>query len=285
MSEDGADRFGDRDPDALLRRAGRRADPDRDQHFLIDDRVLDRLTTYLPAETDRSHVLEVGGGAGGLTDRLLAVAERVTVVERDPAFAAFLRSEFEPAVTEGRLSVVTGDVLETELPPFTASVSNLPYGISSPVTFKLLPAGRPMVLMYQREFAERMAAAPGTDAYGRLSVTAGHYADMEVVEVVPNTAFTPAPAVDSAVLRVTPTPPAYEVPSDELFQAFVTGCFTQRRKTIRNAIRNTTQISGLCDPDALVEVADETLLGKRAGKLRPEDFAQLVRQAVEVGAA
>jgi 16S rRNA (adenine1518-N6/adenine1519-N6)-dimethyltransferase len=271
-----------RDPDALVARAGVRGDPDRDQHFLVDDRVLDRLPGYLPGDADRSHVLEVGGGAGALTDRLRSVADHLTVLERDPALAAFLEREFAEAVESGELTVVEGDALELELPEFTASVSNLPYGVSSEIAFRLLPERRPTVLMFQREFAERMAADPGDDEYGRLSVTAGHYADVEIVEPVPKEAFSPAPAVESAVVRTTPRQPDYEVPDDERFMSLVRAVFTQRRKTMRNAIRNTTHISGIEDPAAVVDAADETLLGKRAGNVPPAAFARLTRTAAEV---
>ena len=272
---------GTRDPDALVRRAGVRGDPDRDQHFLVDDRVLERLPGYLPDDAETDHVLEIGPGAGALTDRLLEVADRLTVVERDPTLAAFLEREFADAVETGRLTVVEGDALEVELPPFTASVSNLPYGVSSELAFRLLPEGRPTVLMFQREFAERMAADPGTDDYGRLSVTAGHYAEVEVVEPVPKEAFSPAPAVESAVVRTTPRTPAYEVPDDDRFMDLVRAVFTQRRKTMRNAVRNTAHISGLEDPDAVVEAADESLMSKRAGEVSPAEFARLARTAAE----
>jgi len=282
-TRDGRTRTGERDPDALVRRAGVSGNPDRDQHFLVDDRVLDRLPGYLPEGTDVGHVLEVGGGAGALTDRLLAVADRVTVVERDPALAGFLEREFEAEVDAGRLTVLEGDATEVPLPAYTACVSNLPYGVSSPVAFRLLPRRRPAVLTFQREFAERMAAAPGTDDYGRLSVTAGHYADVEVVEVVPPTAFDPQPAVESAVVRVRPRTPEYEVDDEAFFLDFVKAVFTQRRKTVRNAIRNTAHISGLGDPDAVVAAADEGLLSSRAGDLAPAEFAKLARLAAEVG--
>jgi len=229
---------GDRDPDRLRRRAGVVGDPNRDQHFLVDNRVLNRLSTYMPDDADRSHLLEVGGGTGALTDRLLAATEgRVTVIERDPTLAAFLREEFIDAVDSGRLTVVEGDATAVDLPDYTACVSNLPYGASSPITFRLLPRARPAILTYQYEFAERMVADPGTSEYGRLSVTAGHYADAEIVERVPKEAFDPQPAVESAVVRLTPRDPAYEVDDEEFFLLFVKAVFTQRRKTVRNAIR------------------------------------------------
>jgi 16S rRNA (adenine1518-N6/adenine1519-N6)-dimethyltransferase len=273
-----------RDPDALRARAGVAGDPRADQHFLVDDRVLGRLPAYATdAGFDTSHVLEIGGGTGALTDRLLAVADRVTVVERDARLAAFLREEFGDARESGALSVVECDALEVALPAFTTSVSNLPYGVSSEIAFRLLPQARPLVLTFQREFAERMTAGPGTAEYGRLSVTAGHYADVETVETIPKEAFDPQPAVESAVVRTRPRTPEYSVPDEEFFMDFLRAVFTQRRKTMRNAIRNTAHISGLSDPDAVVAAADEDLLGQRAGDLSPAAFARLATVAWETG--
>jgi 16S rRNA (adenine1518-N6/adenine1519-N6)-dimethyltransferase len=269
-----------RDPDALIRRAGR-PDPERDQHFLVDDRVLDRIPTFA-ADFDRSHVLEIGAGTGALTDRLLDVADRVTAVERDREYAAFLREEFSDEIAADRLEVVQGDALDVELPAYTCCVSNLPYGISSEVTFRLLPEREPAVLMYQLEFAERMAAESGTSEYGRLSVATQHYADVEVVETVPPEAFDPQPRVDSAVVRLMPREPEYEVEDEAFFFDFVKALFTQRRKTVRNAIRNTGHISGLDDPDAVVDAVDEDVLGKRPGDLSPATFAALANVALGI---
>jgi 16S rRNA (adenine1518-N6/adenine1519-N6)-dimethyltransferase len=274
-----------RNPDALIRRAGLRGDPDQDQHFLVDDRVLDRVPTYLPDDVDTSHILEVGPGTGALTDRLLALADHVTVVERDVRLADFLRREFADDIDAGNLTVLEGDALEVDLPEFTACVANLPYGISSEITFRLLPEGKPLVLMFQKEFAERMAAESATDDYGRLSVSAQHYAGVEVVEPVPPTAFSPPPAVDSAVVRTTPRDPDYEVDDPEFFLDFVKALFTQRRKTIRNGIRNTTHITGISHPEKVIEAVeehDEVLLRKRAGKLAPAQFAELAAIAADV---
>jgi len=270
-----------RNPDELIRRA-KRGNPSFDQHFLVDDRVLDRVPEYLPETADRSHLLEIGGGTGALTDRLLLVADHVTVVERDADLAAFLREEFAAAIDEDRLTVLEGDALDLSLPEFTASVSNLPYGVSSEIAFRLLPEQRPLVLMFQREFAERMVAEPGEDEYGRLSVSAHHYADVELVEHVPKEAFDPQPAVQSAVVRCIPRDPAYDVDDEAFFLRFVKALFTQRRKTMRNAVRNSAHISELAAPDAVVDAAPAELMSRRAGTVTPSEFAELAALAIDV---
>jgi len=283
--------YGDRDPDALARRAGERANPDRDQHFLVNDRVLDRIPACLPDDADASHLLEIGGGAGALTDRLLATVTaadrdapgRLSVIERDGVFAEFLREEFATAIDDGLLDVIEGDALDVDLPEFTACVANLPYGVSSEIAFRLLPEGKPLVLMFQAEFAERMVASAGESEYGRLSVSAQHYAAVEIAERVPKEAFDPQPAVESAVVRCLPRDPDYEVADEAFFLRFVKALFTQRRKTVRNAIRNTGHISGLDDPEAVVDAADEDLLRRRPGDLEPSAFAALAELARERG--
>lgn len=268
-----------RDPDDLIARA-KSGDPRRDQHFLIDDRVLGRIPDYLDIDAD--HILEIGAGTGALTDRLLGRAARVTAIERDSDLVAFLRTEFTPDIEDGRLTIIEGDALEVSLPAVDAIVSNIPYGISSELLFRILPRGCPSVVMVQREFAERMAAEPDTSAYGRLSVTTQHYAAVEIVEIVPPTAFDPQPAVESAVVSLTPRDPDYEVP-EALFFDFVRAIFTQRRKTLRNAVRNTTHISGLGDPEAVVEAVGEETMSRRPGELSPTDLASITRTAAAVG--
>ena len=269
-----------RDPDRLARDAGR-GDPDRDQHFLVDDRVLDRIPEYA-AEFDRSHVLEIGPGAGALTDRLLAVADQVTAIERDGGLVAFLTREFAEDVDAGRLTIQEGDALEVPLPDYSVCVSNLPYGIATEVTFRLLRAGKPAVLMFQAEVADRLVADPGTDAYGRLSVSAQFYAAVEVLEPVPAEAFDPQPAVDSAIVALRPREPDYAVPDDEAFLDLVKALFTQRRKTLRNALRNTVHISGIEDPEAVIESLSESLLQKRPDALEPAEFAEIAAVAARV---
>jgi 16S rRNA (adenine1518-N6/adenine1519-N6)-dimethyltransferase len=247
----------------LMRRAGVRPDGSTDQHFLVDDRVLDRIVGYAPGLED-AHVLEVGGGVGNLTARLVERYETVTVVEVDPELARFLEDEFGESV-----DTLHADATEADLPDFDVSVSNLPYSASSPLLFRLLPRAAPLVVTVQREFAERAVAEPGDDDYGRLSVTTGRYADAEILETVPPSAFSPPPEVESAVVRFEP----HEVRGDAFFDDIVRAAFTQRRKTLRNALRNTTHMTGI-DEDAVDAVPDE-LLSKRPGKMTPDGFERV----------
>ena len=271
-----------RDPDALLERAGVAGDPRVDQHFLVDDRVLDRMPGYLTATTPQPEcVLEIGPGTGALTDRLLGIADRVVALERDPDLVAFLRREFSDAITADQLVVETGDAVTHPLPAFDACVSNLPYGVTSELLFRLLPHRQPIVVTLQREVGERLTAEPGTSAYGRLSVTAGYFADVEIVESVPRTAFQPAPAVESVIVRFQPRSPEYTIPDEEFFFRFLKAIFTQRRKTLRNAIRNTTHISDLDDAEGVIAAIDEDWLGRRPGTFSPSEFAAMATTAAE----
>lgn len=269
-----------RDPRALRRRAGAAGNPDRDQYFLEDERVLDRIVEYARrAELNLEEVLEVGPGTGALTARLLDAAERVIAIERDRDLAAFLREEFAGEVAAGELEVITGDALSVSLPGYSATISNLPYGISSEIMFRLLPRRRPLIVLVQREFGERMAAEPDTSEYGRLSVSTQHFGEVEVLEVVPPSAFEPSPPVESALVSVSPRTPNYTVADEEFFLRFVKAVFTQRRKTLRNAIRNTVHISGIEDAEAVLVQIDEQTLDRRAGELAPDTFAHLANTA------
>lgn len=274
-----------RDPDRLISRAGIAGDPRQDQHFLIDDRVLDRIAAYAsevagPIET----VLEVGAGTGALTDRLLHTADRVIAVERDRRLVDFITREFADEIERGDLTVIEGDVLEVDLPTVDAVVANLPYGVASQVLFRCLPWRMPMVLMVQCEFADRLVAEPGTADYGRLTVTAGHFAAVRLLEPVPATAFDPAPTVESAIVAFEPREPAYEVHDEARLMELIRALFTQRRKTLRNAIRNTTHLSGIERPDEVVRSLPEGWADRRPGTLSPSAFARLAAIVAEIEA-
>jgi 16S rRNA (adenine1518-N6/adenine1519-N6)-dimethyltransferase len=224
---------------ATLRAAGLRARHSLSQNFLADPDVLDAIL----AEADPhpgSRVLEIGPGLGLLTGGLLDAGANVTAVELDSGLAAFLRDRFEGVQA---LRLVEGDALDQDLvhlvePPYDV-VANLPYHITSPILHRLLgvaPRPERLVVMVQREVAERIAAPPGRMSY--LSVFVQYHARVRIALLVPPTAFEPEPAVQSAVIVAEPfasddrlDPDA----EDELWR-LVQASFRERRKMLHNVL-------------------------------------------------
>jgi len=245
------------------------------QHFLIDDQIIEKIVSYAditPTET----ILEIGGGTGNLTRKLAQLCYRLVVVEADRQLAQKLWSI--PGI-----DVLHGDALRVEFPPFDKTVSNLPYQISSEVTFKLLK--HPFtcgVLMYQKEFAQRMVAAPGTKDYSRLTVCLSYISKVKVLERVPNTAFNPRPAVDSVIVKLVPTKPRFEVLNDVFFHNFVRALFTQRRKTLRAALLVAAQLLDVQAMDLLIAKLPQRWLVRRPYELSPEEIATLSNDSFEL---
>jgi 16S rRNA (adenine1518-N6/adenine1519-N6)-dimethyltransferase len=224
-----------------------------------------------------------------LTRRLAPRVAHLTAVEIDRDLAAALRPEL-PA----NVDLIAGDILDIDLSRFVADgavrvAGNLPYNISSPILFKLLavnatraeapwPHGNlPLVdatLMLQREVADRLAAKPGTRDYGVLTIFTAAQADVRPLLSLPPGAFRPAPRVHSAVVHLTFKPPVVPEPLRETFGGMVRTMFTQRRKTILNALRPFAEPRGHRSAVALAEAGIET-------RRRPEtlDLAELLRLA------
>ena len=211
---------------APLRRLG--------QNFLVDKTALDLIMNS--SDLDRSDiVLEVGPGKGALTEALLAKAGKVIAVEKDPRFVTILRGKYGK---NRRLRVVQGDVLKVKLPRFNKVVSSPPYYISSHLILLLISKRfRRVVLTLQKEFAERLAAQPGSREYGRISVMVQHKASVELAGVIRRDSFRPVPRVDSAVVVIRKTRPEVPVRSEKLFEDMVRFMFTQRRRRARKVLR------------------------------------------------
>jgi 16S rRNA (adenine1518-N6/adenine1519-N6)-dimethyltransferase len=207
------------------------------QNFLVDRHHIARIVDAIaPRPGDR--LVEIGPGRGALTRPLLERIERLTLLEIDRDLAAALSAELG-----GRVDVVVGDALEFDLATLGRDlriVGNLPYHISSPLLFhcaRYEPLIRDMHFMLQAEVVDRMAAAPDTAEYGRLSVTLQSLFDVRKLFRVPAGAFNPAPAVESAVVRLTPLGEKRPALADRmLFERVVAAGFGQRRKTLRNAL-------------------------------------------------
>lgn len=232
------------------------------QHFLSDPRILGRIVDALdpvPGET----VLEIGPGKGSLTEALLARGLHVVAIEKDPRLAG--------ALARANLRVVEGDALRLEWPRVPKIVGNIPYYITSPLIDKALtpPLPERVVFLVQAEVADRLAASAGTKTYGALSIGVQAVCRVEKLFTVAPGSFKPPPKVRSAVVRLTPLAQPLIRPEEiATFRAFVTACFSQRRKQLKNAV------PGL-SANQLAELGIDPTL--RPERLAPEAFVRLLR--------
>lgn len=248
------------------------------QHFLTDPRLLARIADALGA-TREDTVVEIGPGRGALTTALLERAGRVIAIELDRELVPILRARW---ADEPRFAIVEGDVLEQELGALAGGpyllAGNVPYNITTPILFHAMRRPRPARAVYlvQREVADRIVAAPGSDDYGALSVNVQALARAELLFGVPARAFSPPPKVESAVVRITPREdPVVTQDEEEPYRLLVQGAFGLRRKQLRRVVRT------LWSLDA---VGAEAVLARAGvdGDARPEvldaaAFARLLR--------
>ncbi len=205
------------------------------QHFLIDADVFEQLIKSAQLSAD-DRVLEIGTGTGELTKRLAEHVQHVYSIERDEGLYKILTQEL--GINE-KISLIKGDAVKIDWPPSSKLVANLPFSISSPVLFRFFDSDIPVaVLMFQKEFADRLVAKPGTKQYGRLTVMAALTITVELLNYIEPESFYPTPAVSSALVRIhRRVKPAFTV-QDAKFFAQLTGLlFNQRRKKIRTPLK------------------------------------------------
>ncbi len=240
------------------------------QNFLRDESVLSQIIQSMPLTLHR--IAEIGPGLGDLTKYLVDV-KSVTAFEVDTDLCKHLQHHFADAIATNKLTLQCGDVLETwksELldEPYDL-VANLPYYIATNIILKALadPACKNMLVMIQREVAEKFSAAPNEKAFGALSVIAQSVADIKIVLHVPPTAFEPAPKVDSAVLLISKRTNR----NDEGFEAFLRVAFTQPRKTLNK------NLTACYDGSSLTQAFETLELEKtiRPHQLCTSDFHRL----------
>lgn len=247
------------------------------QHFLHDPAVIDRIVTAVAPKAGE-RLVEIGPGEGALTFPLLERGARLTVIELDRELAA--RLDTHAAVSGDALSVIQDDALKVALAGLVTPgerlrlVGNLPYNLSTPLLFRFMeqaPLIQDMHFMLQREVVARMAAAPGSKTYGRLTVMLAATCRIEALFDIGPGAFRPPPRVWSSVVRMEPwRQPPFDVGDPARFREVVRRAFGQRRKTLRNALSGLVDEAGIraagCDP------------GARAETLPPEAFARLAAE-------
>ncbi|MCH4828036.1 MAG: 16S rRNA (adenine(1518)-N(6)/adenine(1519)-N(6))-dimethyltransferase RsmA [Planococcus sp. (in: firmicutes)] len=217
------------------------------QNFLIDPNILRKIVGQANL-TKKSAAIEIGPGIGALTEHLAREAGKVLAFEIDQRLLPVLADTLSPY---DNISIVHADILKTnvqeaidrELADYDdiVVVANLPYYVTTPIILKLLLEKLPirgMVVMLQKEVAERITAKPGTKAYGSLSIAIQYYTQAEMALTVPKSVFLPQPNVDSAVIRMTKREvPEVEVIDEDFFFSVTRGSFVQRRKTILNNLQ------------------------------------------------
>jgi 16S rRNA (adenine1518-N6/adenine1519-N6)-dimethyltransferase len=248
------------------------------QNFLVDRNILD-VIERLAQLRDQDVVLEIGGGVGILSERLAAVCGHVHVVEVDRTLEPALRSTL---ARFGNVSLYMADAMELDLvaldPPPSKVVANLPYSIAATVilrTIDELPSVGSWVVMVQREVGERLAAAPGTRAYGAPSVLAQLACAVRILRAVPRTVFRPAPHVDSVLVGLRRIGPA----ADPELRQLIHGAFAHRRKALAGSLALAPGAGGDVRERARAAlVAIGHPVDERAERLAPQEFRELAQR-------
>ncbi len=214
------------------------------QNFLTDLSVIQNIVHSIHPKNDQS-IIEIGPGLGAITVPLLQEINSLTVIELDRDIIPKLQANCDAL---GKLNIIQSDVLKIQLNKLDLGansgyriIGNLPYNISTPILFHLmsqLDSIQDMHFMLQKEVVDRMAAGPGSKTYGRLSVMLQYYCDIEYLFSISPEAFSPAPKITSALVRLTPFKQLpIEVNNFKDFSKIVTQAFSQRRKTLRNSLK------------------------------------------------
>jgi len=256
------------------------------QNFLIDTNILRKIVESANINT-QTGVIEIGPGIGALTEQLAKQAKKVISFEIDQRLIPILNETLSsyPNVKIIHEDILKADVrkaIEDELAEVEKImvVANLPYYITTPIIMKLLEEQLPisgLVMMLQKEVADRMSAKPGTKNYGSLSIAVQYYTKAEIVMTVPKTVFVPQPNVDSAVIKLTMREhPLVKVINENFFFFITKSCFAQRRKTLLNNL--TSQLpKGKEKKDTILKILNDLDIDpvRRGESLTIEEFAQL----------
>ena len=269
---------------SILNKYGIRLNKNLGQNYLIDKNKRDQIIKFGNITQD-DVVLEIGTGIGTLTIELAKKAKKVIAVEQDSNISEILNQRLKEEKIDN-VEVINEDALKIEFPKFNKIVSNLPYQISSPITFKFLDYDFDLaILMYQKEFADRMNGEVGSKNYSRLSAMLYFKCDVEKLTDVSCESFIPKPKVDSTVIRLTPKESKIDKDEFETYSKFTKALFQHRNKKIRNALIDSRHI--ICNLDKkemksrLNKINDDKLeeyLTKRVIVLTPEEILYISKE-------
>jgi 16S rRNA (adenine1518-N6/adenine1519-N6)-dimethyltransferase len=259
------------------------------QNFLVDPNILKRITEFAEL-TNESGAIEIGPGIGALTEHLARVSSKVVAFEIDQRLLPILEDTLSPY---DNVKIIHQDILKANVSEMIHQefqqvkdlmvVANLPYYVTTPIILKLLEEQLPfrgIVVMLQKEVADRISAKPGTKEYGSLSIAIQYYTQAETVMIVPKTVFMPQPNVDSAVIRLTKRDqPAAKVTDEAFFFSITRASFAQRRKTILNNL--TSQLpDGKEKKQQIITILEKLNIDptRRGETLSIQEFADLTNE-------
>lgn len=262
----------------ILSRYGIKLNKNLGQNYLIDKNKRDQIINFGDISKE-DVILEIGTGIGTLTLELAKRAKKVIAIEQDQKICEILAQRLEDEKIDN-VELINDDALKVDFPPFNKIISNLPYQISSPITFKFLNYDFDLgILMYQKEFASRMNGEVGTKNYSRLSAMLYFKCDVEKLTEVSNESFIPKPQIDSTVVKLTPKEKSISDEDFRTYSKFTKALFQHRNKKIKNALIDSRHIISNIDKKVLKrrlnDIDDEKLeeyLKKRVVVISPEEI-------------
>ena len=256
----------------ILSRHGIKLNKNLGQNYLIDKNKRDQIINFGDISKE-DVILEIGTGIGTLTIELAKRAKKVIAIEQDKKIFEILAQRLEDEKIDN-VELINDDALKVDFPPFNKIISNLPYQISSPITFKFLNYDFDLaILMYQKEFASRMNGEVGTKNYSRLSAMLYFKCDVETLTDVSNESFIPKPQIDSTVVKLTPKENIISDDDFTTYSKFTKALFQHRNKKIKNA---------LIDSRHIISNIDKKVLKKRLNAIDDERLVEYLKMRVVV---
>ncbi|MBQ1781429.1 MAG: 16S ribosomal RNA methyltransferase A [Methanobrevibacter sp.] len=265
----------------ILNKYGIKLNKNLGQNYLIDKNKRDQIVNFGNISND-DVILEIGAGIGTLTIEIAKKAKKVIAIEQDAKICEILANRLKEEKISN-VELINDDALKVDFPKFTKIISNLPYQISSPITFKFLDYDFDLaVLMYQKEFADRMNGEVASKNYSRLSAMLYFRCDVEKLTDVSQESFIPKPQIDSTVVKLTPKENQISPDDFKVYSKFTKALFQHRNKKIRNALIDSRHIISNIDKKELKKrlnaIEDEILndyLSKRVIVLTPEEILEV----------
>jgi len=250
------------------------------QNFTVEPSIFQRMINYASLDLN-DVVLDIGAGLGFLTRFLANKCKSVLAVESDARLVKVLREQLKDLPNA---RIIKGDVLKVQIPHFNKAVSIPPYRISSRLLLWLFNKNFDCaVLIFQKEFANRLVASVGSEDYGWLTVVAYHYVEVELLDDIPRWMFYPPPEVDSVIVRLKPKkPPPFTLKNEALFKQLVQSLFTRRNRKVRNAVSLFMKGTHAITAGNTIKIVDSLpFRDKRVRELAPEDFGALANALAE----